>query len=53
MATSLATDLPRLADLRRTLRQRMRASPLMDAPRFAAAIEAAYRHMWRKWCARG
>jgi predicted O-linked N-acetylglucosamine transferase (SPINDLY family) len=29
----------------------MQASPLMDAPRFARNIEAAYRQMWRNWCA--
>jgi predicted O-linked N-acetylglucosamine transferase (SPINDLY family) len=45
----LATDLPRLDGLRSTLRQRMQASPLMDAPRFARHIEAAYRMMWHKW----
>ena len=44
-------DLPRLADLRSTLRERMKSSPLMDAPRFARNIEAAYRTMWRCWCA--
>ncbi len=48
---SLAADLPRVADLRGSLRDRMRASPLMDAPRFARGVEAAYRHMWRQWCA--
>src|SRR5262249_21248732 len=52
-AVSLATDLPRLAELRSTLRRRMEQSPLMDAPRFARHIEEAYRHMWRKWCAEG
>jgi predicted O-linked N-acetylglucosamine transferase (SPINDLY family) len=31
----------------------MRASPLMDAPRFARGIEAAYREMWQRWCSRG
>jgi protein O-GlcNAc transferase len=50
IATSLAKDLPRLAELRRTLRARMQASPLMDAPRFARNVETAYRQMWRNWC---
>jgi predicted O-linked N-acetylglucosamine transferase (SPINDLY family) len=52
IAARLAGDLPRLAELRRTLRSRMEGSPLMDAPRFARNIEAAYRQMWRNWCAR-
>jgi protein O-GlcNAc transferase len=47
----LANDLPRLADLRRTLRDRMKASPLMDANDFARNIEAAYWQMWQTWCA--
>ena len=50
LAIRLANDLPRLKDLRSTLRQRMQASPLMDAPRFARNVEAAYRQMWRNWC---
>jgi protein O-GlcNAc transferase len=50
IAVDLARDLPRLQTLRSTLRQRMEQSPLMDAPRFARNIEAAYRQMWRKWC---
>jgi protein O-GlcNAc transferase len=49
MATELAADLPRLADLRATMRARMRDSPLMDAPRFARNVEAAYRSMWERW----
>jgi predicted O-linked N-acetylglucosamine transferase (SPINDLY family) len=53
IATDLARDLPRLAELRRTLRPRMQASPLMAAPRFARNIEAAYRQMWRNWCTGG
>jgi predicted O-linked N-acetylglucosamine transferase (SPINDLY family) len=51
IAMRLANDLPRLAELRRTLRSRIEASPIMDAPRFARNIEAAYRTMWRSWCA--
>jgi predicted O-linked N-acetylglucosamine transferase (SPINDLY family) len=49
-AIRLASDLPRLAELRRALRPRMQESPLMNAPRFARNIEAAYRRIWREWC---
>ena len=49
IAVALARDLPRLADLRSTLRPRMLASPLMDAPRFARNVEAAYQSMWERW----
>ncbi|MFX1764654.1 tetratricopeptide repeat protein [Paraburkholderia sp. A1RI-2L] len=49
-AHAFARDLPRLAALRGTLRTRMEASALMDAPRFAAGIERAYREMWREYC---
>ena len=51
IATGLAGDLPRLANLRSTLRRRMQQSPLMDAKRFSRNVEAAYRQMWRNWCA--
>lgn len=52
IAIDLAGDLPRLRDLRATLRGRMEASPLMDVERFARGIEDAYRGMWQRWCAR-
>jgi predicted O-linked N-acetylglucosamine transferase (SPINDLY family) len=53
IGVELARDLPRLTELRSTLRQRMQQSPLMDAPRFARNIEAAYRQMWHTWCKSG
>jgi protein O-GlcNAc transferase len=49
IAAALANDLPRLAELRRTLRPRMQASPLMDAPKFTRNVEAAYQQMWQTW----
>ena len=49
IATKLAHDLPRLTELRSSLRQRMLSSPLMDAPRFARDVESAYEQMWLKW----
>jgi predicted O-linked N-acetylglucosamine transferase (SPINDLY family) len=49
-AVELAVNPERLGALRSNLRQRMEDSPVMDAPRFAANIEIAYRQMWRRWC---
>jgi predicted O-linked N-acetylglucosamine transferase (SPINDLY family) len=50
---AIAKSEPRaLAELRRGLRERLQASPLMDAPRFAAHLEVALREMWVKWCSR-
>jgi len=37
--------------LHRSLRERMTASPLCDAPRFMRGFEAQLRMMWRNWCA--
>ncbi len=50
LAAELAGNLPRLQELRSTLRNRMLQSPLMDASRFARHVEQAYRQMWRRWC---
>jgi predicted O-linked N-acetylglucosamine transferase (SPINDLY family) len=50
IAAELAGDLSRLGRLRATLRELMRRSPLMDAPRFTRSVEAAYRMMWQRWC---
>jgi predicted O-linked N-acetylglucosamine transferase (SPINDLY family) len=52
IAARLAADLPALAQLRAGLRQRMAASPLLDAQAFTRELEVLYRDAWRKWCAR-
>ena len=51
-AIQLANDLPRLRSMRDGLRDRVRQSPLMDAPLFARNFEAAMRGMWQVWCQR-
>jgi predicted O-linked N-acetylglucosamine transferase (SPINDLY family) len=50
IATDLASDLTRLTSLRATMRSRMRASPLMNGPRFARDFEAILRRIWVEWC---
>jgi predicted O-linked N-acetylglucosamine transferase (SPINDLY family) len=50
IAVGLTAELPKLAQIRNGLRERMRKSPLMDGPRFTRNIEAAYRQMWKLWC---
>ena len=52
IATDLAQDLPRLAALRAGMRDRLSASPLLQAQRFTRGLEQAYRAMWRRWCDR-
>jgi len=50
-ARDLAGDIARLKTFRTTLRDRITASPLCDATTCARNVEAAYRDMWRTWCA--
>ena len=52
IAADLATDRERLSELRRSLRPRMSASPLCNGPAFTRDLEAAFRSMWRNWCAK-
>lgn len=49
-AVALAADPVRLASMRATMRDRMRASRLLDGARLTRHIETAYREMWRRWC---
>jgi protein O-GlcNAc transferase len=51
IALNLASDPERLVQLRAGLRERILASPLMDAERFTRGLESAYRAMWKNWCA--
>ena len=52
LAVQFARDEANITMLRKSLRTRMLTSPLMDEPRFARDVEAAYRRMWRAWCER-
>jgi len=45
-AVALAKDAARRRELRRTLRARLQASPLLDAAAFTRGLEAAYAGMW-------
>ncbi len=51
MAIARASDVNALASLRAGLREKVRRSPLCDAPRFGRGLGAALRHAWRAWCA--
>jgi len=48
-AAALARDPPRLRELREALQRQRETSPLFDASRFAARLDAAYARMWRMW----
>jgi predicted O-linked N-acetylglucosamine transferase (SPINDLY family) len=49
----LAADGTRRAELRETLRERIRGSALQDFSGFPRSLEAAYRAIWRRYCATG
>lgn len=45
-----AGQLPRLAEIRSGLRERLQQSILMDEPGFARDFEACLRQCWQEWC---
>ena len=49
-AVESARDGALLAGLRKSLRDRLRQSLLMDEKGFVRGLENAYRGMWRAWC---
>jgi protein O-GlcNAc transferase len=50
IALRLARDPARRVELRAGLRERLRASALLDHRGVTRELEAAYRNMWRTWC---
>jgi len=48
-AVKFANDLPKLDEVRQSLRARMNA-PACQPATITRHLEAAYRDMWRKWC---
>lgn len=53
IAAGLAGDRARLAEMRRGLRESMRASALCDRFGFTRDLEHAYRQWWHRWCEGG
>lgn len=53
MVRTLVSDLPALADLRQSLREKMYSSPLMDARGFTRAMESLLREAFARVCDKG
>ena len=51
-ATQLARDVDRLRDMRRSMRDRLVVSPLMDHRGFAGRLAVEYRRVWTCWSSR-
>ena len=49
----LAVARQGLGELRSTLRERFRRSPLNKAEHVTRELEKLYRDMWREWCVSG
>jgi protein O-GlcNAc transferase len=50
IAVEKAGDLAALAEVRAGLRERLQSSIVCDGPAYCAAVEEAYRDLWRGWC---
>jgi predicted O-linked N-acetylglucosamine transferase (SPINDLY family) len=51
IAKKLAGNLPRVAEMRAGMRNRLMTSPLTDGQKFARSFETAFRQIWQTWCA--
>jgi predicted O-linked N-acetylglucosamine transferase (SPINDLY family)/predicted TPR repeat methyltransferase len=51
-AVELASDRQRLGEYRKTMRDRLCASSLLDGKDLARSMESTYRIMWVDWCSR-
>jgi predicted O-linked N-acetylglucosamine transferase (SPINDLY family) len=51
LGVKMATDMEHVSCLRAGLRERM-AATVCDAARFTRGLEAAYRALWQRWCAK-
>ncbi len=51
IASNLASDTTKLAELRAGMSARMKRSSLMDSIRFTRGLESLYRTAWQNWCA--
>jgi len=51
IAVRLTRNPSHLSSIRAGLRQRLVASPAMNAGRYTRHLEKAYRSIWRRWCA--
>ena len=49
-AVALASDTEKLAEIRNTLRTKLKTSPIMDQKGFVRELENTYQAMWNNWC---
>ena len=50
LSVAKAHDLFALAELRKTLRNRIKNTDFGDPDRYTRAVEAQYRSIWQQWC---